>query len=69
MKKISKTESLKDRMWRVKKKIRTPYVSVYEHLFGKQSKDSRDKIRQVFNLRVVDEKIIKNFEIIAKTAK
>ena len=57
---------LRMKMSILKTKISTPYMGVYEFLHGKQNASQRQRIRNVWNLRIVDETIISNFSKLEK---
>lgn len=63
------TKELRMRMSDILDKIPSPYMGIYQFKFGKLSDKEKNKVRNVYNLRIVDEVIIKNFETIAKQAK
>ena len=67
----NKTNDLRRRMADAIPSIPKPYMSVYEFLFGKQTKAMKSRIQQVWNFRAAsmrDEKIIQNFERMAAEA-
>ena len=66
---ISEGDQLRMRMARIKGKIPIPFISIYEFKHGELSVEDKRKVRNVWNLRLLDEAIIKNFEKIAKEAK
>ncbi len=63
------TDKLKGRMMELKLLIPTPFISVYEFRFGKLSPKERNRVSNVWNLRITDEQILANFEIIAAEKK
>ena len=63
------SDDLKTRMIAAKKEIPMPFMSVYEFQFGGLDKKQKSKVRNVWNLRLVDETIVENFEKLAKKAK
>lgn len=66
---ITATDDLRMRMAKIKGEIPKPYISIYEFKFGKLSEEEKNKVRNVYNLRITDETILKNFETIAKQTK
>ena len=72
---ISKGDQLRMRMARVKGRIPHPFISIYEFKFGfgpgSESEKEKEKVRvrNVWHLRLLDERIVKNFETIAKESK
>lgn len=63
---LSSDDSLKLRIMRVKSKLPARYISVYEHYFGDQTKEQRQKVRDCIGLRDADEQITINIEKMAK---
>jgi len=66
---ITEENDLRTRVSVARKTIPTPYMPVYEFMFGIQSEDKKGRIRNVWNFRVTDETITKNFEALASKAK
>lgn len=63
------SDGLKLRMMRVKSQIPFDYTQIYQYEFGMLSQKEIDRVRNVWNLKTVDEKIISRFEKIAENLK
>jgi hypothetical protein len=45
------------------------YVPIYEYIFGEQSLEEKQKIGQVWNLRITDKKITQRLEFMVSSQK
>lgn len=68
-KEISDEDSLRLRVLKAKSKIPFDYTPLYQYEFGPQNDDHLNRVRQVWNLRVVDEVITGRLEQIAEKVK
>lgn len=64
--KSDKKEELLKRMAVVREKLIKPFMPIYEYEFGEQKEKRKTRIRNVYSLRIMDEKIISNFEKLIK---
>jgi hypothetical protein len=66
---LSLTDNLRLRMMKAKEDMPDVYMPVYEDHYGKQSDDMKVRIRECVGLRITDEEITSNWELIVKKRK